>query len=61
VTGDSNIDVLGRYITEDIVGDDCLLHYRKYVKDNEIKDGICMFYTHQEETVFYIMQVRTLM
>lgn len=53
VTGDRNIDVLGRYIAEDIVGDDCLLHYRKYVKDNAIKGGICMFYTHQEETVFY--------
>lgn len=53
VTGDGNIDVLGRYIAEDIVGDDCLLHYRKYVKDNAIKGIICMFYTHQEETVFY--------
>lgn len=53
VTGDCNIDVLGRYIAEDIVGDDCLLHYRKYVKDNAIKGGICMFYTYQEETVFY--------
>lgn len=53
VTGDSNIDVHGRYIAEDVVGDDCLLHYRKYVKDNEIKGDICMFYIHQEETVFY--------
>lgn len=53
VTGDRNIDVLGRYVAEDIVGDDCLLHYRKYAKDNAIKGGICMFYAHQEETVFY--------
>jgi len=53
VTGDRNIDVLGRYIAEDIVGDDCLLHYRKYVKDNAVKGSICKFYTHQEETVFY--------
>lgn len=53
VTGDRNIDVLGRYIAEDVIGDDCLLHYRKYVKDNVIKGSICMFYTRQEETVFY--------
>lgn len=53
VTGDSNIDVLGRYIAEDPIGDDCLLHYRKYVKDNEKKGEVCLFYAHQEKTVFY--------
>ena len=25
--------ILGRYVATDSVGDDCLLHYRKYVKD----------------------------
>ena len=53
VTGSSNIDVLGRYIAEDVVGDDCLLHYRKYIKDATVKGGICMFYQQQEKTVFY--------
>lgn len=53
VTGDSNIDVLGRYTAENAVGDDCLLHYRKYIKDTAVKGGICMFYQHQAKTVFY--------
>ena len=52
VTGSSNIDVLGRYKAEDVIGDDCLLHYRKYRKDTEIIGGICMFY-EQQKTVFY--------
>ena len=50
VTGSSNIDVLGRYKAEDVIGDDCLLHYRKYRKDTEIIGGICMFYEQQEKT-----------
>lgn len=53
ITGTSNIDVLGRYCAEDVIGDDCLLHYRKYIKDNTVKDGLCMIYTHQEDTIFY--------
>lgn len=53
ITGSSNIDVLGRYIAEDVIGDDCLLHYRKYRKDTEVKGAICMFYEQQEKTVFY--------
>lgn len=53
VTGRSSIDVLGRYIAEDIIGDDCLLHYRKYKKDTKIKGNICMFYEQQGKTVFY--------
>ena len=53
VTGSGNIDVLGRYKAEDVIGDDCLLHYRKYRKDTEIIGGICMFYEQQEKTVFY--------
>ena len=53
VTGSSNIDVLGRYKAEDVIGDDCLLHYRKYRKDTEVIGGICMFCEQQEKTVFY--------
>jgi hypothetical protein len=53
VTGSSNIDVLGRYKAEDVIGDDCLLHYRKYRKDTEVIGGICMFYEQQEKTEFY--------
>lgn len=53
VTGDKNTDILGRYIAEDAVGDDCLIHYRKYIKDNTIKGNACRFYVYQEETVFY--------
>ena len=53
ITGSSNIDVLGRYIAEDVIGDDCLLHYRKYRKDMDVKGGVCMFYERQEKTVFY--------
>ena len=53
VTGTNNIDVLGRYCAEDVIGDDSLLHYRKYVKDKTVIGGACMFYAHQENTVFY--------
>ena len=53
ITGSNNIDVLGRYIAEDVIGDDCLLHYRKYRKDMDVKGGVCMFYERQEKTVFY--------
>ncbi len=53
ITGSSNIDVLGRYKADDEVGNDCLLRYRKYTKDKDIKGGICMFYVQQEDTVFY--------
>lgn len=53
VTGTNNLDVLGRYCAEDAIGDDCLLHYRKYVKDKTVTGGACMFYVHKENTVFY--------
>lgn len=53
VTGTSNIEILGRYCAEDVIGDDCLLHYRKYVKDKAVTGGICMAYAHQEDTIFY--------
>lgn len=53
VTGTNNLDVLGRYCAEDVIGDDSLLHYRKYIKDKTVIGGACMFYAHQENTVFY--------
>ena len=45
--------MLGRYCAEDVIGDDCLLHYRKYVKDKTVTGDACMIYVHQENTVFY--------
>lgn len=53
VIGKSNTDILGRYITKDTIGNDCLLHYRKYIKDKDITGMRCMIYTHQEKTIFY--------
>lgn len=53
MTGSSNNDVLGRYIAEDTIGDDCLLHYRKYRKDTDVKGVDCLLYAQQEKTVFY--------
>lgn len=53
VIGKSNTDILGRYIAKDIIGDDCLLHYRKYIKDKDVKGTRCMRYTHKEKTIFY--------
>ena len=53
VTGTNNCDVLGRYCAEDVIGDDCLLHYRKYVKDKMVTGIACIFYAHQENPVFY--------
>lgn len=46
-------DILGRYITEDAIGEDCLLGYRKYVKDETIKGPACMYYERQGKTKFY--------
>ena len=49
VTGTNNMDILGRYCAKDVIGDDCLLHYRKYIKDKKVTGGICMVYEHQED------------
>ncbi len=53
VTGTNKEDILGRYCADDVIGDDCLLHYRKYVKDKTVTGGACKFYLYQENTVFY--------
>lgn len=54
ITGEDNTNVLGRYCADQIIGDDCLLHYRKYVKDKTIIGEGCMAYLSQEKNkVFY--------
>lgn len=53
VTGKSNTDVLGRFTAEDIIGDDCLLHYRKYVKDKDAQVADCLLGLYQKKAQFY--------
>lgn len=53
VTGKNSIDILGRYTAADAVGDDCLLHYRKYVKDKDAQVADCLFGLYQQKTMFY--------
>lgn len=53
VVGNSNLDILGRYVAEEKIGDDCLLTYRKYVKDNRNVGGVCRIFIHQNNKVFY--------
>lgn len=53
VTGTNNMNVLGRYCAEGLIVDDCILHYRKYIKDKKIIGDKCISYEDQEETVFY--------
>ena len=45
--------ILGRYIADEEVGDDCLLHYRKYRKDSDTAGAACLYYIMQEPTMFY--------
>ena len=45
--------ILGQYVAEDSVGEDCLLHYRKYVKDTSIYGAACMFSIMQTPISFY--------
>ena len=46
-------NILGRYCAADTVGDDCLLGYRKYVKDENTEGIMCLYYEQQGEVVFY--------
>lgn len=46
-------EILGRYNAEGVVGDDCLLTFRKYVKDTSTPGPICMFYEQEGPTTFY--------
>lgn len=45
--------ILGRYTADGEVGDDCLLSYRKYVKDTTNSGIACYFETIQNSKVFY--------
>ena len=53
ITGKRNTDVLERYCAKEAIGDDCLLHYRKYVKDKDVTGGLCIMYAQKENKVFY--------
>ena len=46
-------NILGRYVAEDFNGEDCLLGYRKFIKDNDIIGAACLFYEKQNATPFY--------
>lgn len=52
VTGTNSTDILGRYCAEDVIGDDCLLHYRKYIKDKKVTGSVCICYEHREKPLF---------
>lgn len=45
--------ILGRYVAEDFTGEDCLLGYRKYIKDNNTVGAACLFYEMQDSATFY--------
>lgn len=45
--------ILGQYVAEESVGEDCLLHYRKYVKDTSIDGVACIFDIMQSPISFY--------
>lgn len=46
-------EILGRYVAAETVGEDCLLTYRKYVKDEDVTGWACLFYELHENTQFY--------
>lgn len=46
-------NIVGRYIADDTVGEDCLLTYRRYRKDENTAGTVCMFYEQQNNTTFY--------
>ncbi len=45
--------ILGRYKSESAFGEDCLLKYRKYIKDESIKGPACIFYEKQDKPKYY--------
>lgn len=54
VTGNSNTDVVGRYVAQDKVGDDCLLRYRRFKKDTQTAAHMChILEMTKGEPVFY--------
>lgn len=53
VEHENNNKILGRYIADEAVGDDCLYYYRKYIKDNSIHGPACLFYEMKKKPIFY--------
>ncbi len=53
VSKDDGQEIIGRYVTEDAVGDDCLVTYRKYVKDESTIGDACRYCEMQKEQIFY--------
>ena len=45
--------ILGRYTADGDVGDDCLLSYRKYIKDTTTSGVACHYHAVQESKLFY--------
>lgn len=45
--------ILGRYTADEELGDDCLLSYRKYIKDTTTSGVACHYYEIQESKLFY--------
>ncbi len=45
--------ILGRYMADGELGDDCLLSYRKYVKDTTTSGVDCHNYAMQKSKLFY--------
>lgn len=52
VTGETNTDILGRYKKDQDIGNDNLLHYRTYVKDNSATGPQCL-YEEQKKNIMY--------
>lgn len=54
VRGSTELEILGRYNATEEVGDDCLLRYRKYVKDENVVGGVCIAHEAiQKDVTFY--------
>lgn len=45
--------ILGRYTADGELGDDCLLSYRKYVKDTTTSGVACHYYATQKSKFYY--------
>lgn len=54
VTGNQNIDIQGQYVSKDVIGEDSLLHYRRYIKDLDTKMPYIMWELQQQSNkIFY--------
>ena len=49
----SGAAALNTDVAEDFNGEDCLLGYRKYIKDNNTVGAACLFYEMQDSATFY--------